>query len=312
MPVFIIEEIGLNHNGDLDIAKKLIDVAAFAGCDAVKFQKRTPEICVPEAQKNVMRDTPWGRMTYLDYRYKVEFGKDEYGEINRYCKEKGVEWFASPWDVPSYEFLTTFDLKHVKIPSAMLTNVELLAAVASRKQSTLISTGMSTLEEVERAVAVFRSHHCPFELMHCVSTYPMANEDANLRCMGSLRERFRCDVGYSGHEKGLQISVAAVALGATSIERHVTLDRTMYGSDQAASLEPSGLIRLVRDIRIIEKALGDGQKRVLNKELPIREKLRGDKGPPVYREPRPRVQIVNELQGANGSKRAKKIPEEAI
>jgi len=297
MPVFIIEEIGLNHNGDLDIAKKLIDVAAFAGCDAVKFQKRTPAVCVPESQKNVMRDTPWGRMTYLNYRYKVEFEKAEYDEIDRYCKEKNIDWLASPWDVQSFEFLQQYNLKCCKIPSAMLTNRKLLEAVALGGQLTYLSTGMSTMKEIEAAVGIFKYHDCSFELMHCVSTYPMGNEEANLYCIPMLQERFRCKVGYSGHERGLQISLAAVALGATSLERHVTLDRTMWGSDHAASLEPGGLMKFVRDARIIEKALGDGVKRVLESELPIREKLRGVENSTTVSKP---VTVVEEVP-ANGS-----------
>lgn len=275
MSVFIIEEIGLNHNGDLDIARKLIDVAAFAGCDAVKFQKRTPHLCVPDAQKHVMRDTPWGRMSYLDYRYRVEFEREVYDEIDRYCREKDIAWLASPWDIPSYEFLQHYTPSYCKIPSAMLTNHDLLHVVASGKQKTFISTGMSTMQEIEVAVNLFETHNCPFELMHCTSTYPMESEEANLRCIPMLRERFGCNVGYSGHERGLQITLAAVALGVTSVERHVTLDRTMWGSDHAASLEPGGLMKLVRDIRIIEAALGDGVKRVFDSELPIRKKLRG-------------------------------------
>ncbi len=292
MPVFIIEEIGLNHNGELDIAKKLIDVTSFAGCDAVKFQKRTPAVCVPESQKNVMRDTPWGRMTYLNYRYKVEFEKAEYDEIDRYCKEKNIDWLASPWDVQSFDFLQQYDLKCCKIPSAMLTNRDLLEAVAGGGQRTYLSTGMSTMEEIAAAVAIFRSNDCPFELMHCVSTYPMENEEANLQCIPMLKEKFDCNVGYSGHERGLQISLAAVALGATSLERHVTLDRTMWGSDHAASVEPGGLIKFVRDARIIEKALGDGVKRVLESELPIRAKLRGVENTTVVSQPVAVVEAV--------------------
>ena len=278
MAVFIIEEVGINHNGDLDIAKKLIDIAAFAGCDAVKFQKRSPDICVPDAQKNVLRDTPWGRMTYLEYRHKMEFGQEEFDAIDVYCAAKDITWFASVWDAESFDFMQRYDPKYCKIPSAMLSNQPLLSKVAGAGIYTYVSTGMSTLTEIDRAVAIFRKHGGPFELMHCVSTYPMANHEANLNCIETLKKRYGCDVGYSGHERGLQITLAAVALGATSIERHVTVDRTMYGSDQAASLEPAGLLRMVRDIRIIETALGDGEKRVLESELPILAKLRGDLG----------------------------------
>jgi sialic acid synthase SpsE len=280
MSVFIIEEIGINHNGSLDIATKLIDVAAFAGCDAVKFQKRTPAICVPEAQKQIMRETPWGRMTYLDYRDRMEFGETEFDAIAAHCESRGIAWFVSLWDVESYHFMQKYELLYYKIPSAMLTNLPLLTAVAQSGKYTFISTGMSTLSEIGAAVAIFHKHRCPFELMHCVSTYPMENRDANLHCIHTLKRRFHCDVGYSGHERGIQITLAAVALGATSIERHVTLDRTMYGSDQAASLEPSGLLKMVRDIRIIEQALGDGEKRVLEVEEPPRAKLRGNSSEP--------------------------------
>jgi N-acetylneuraminate synthase len=276
MSVFIIEEIGINHNGDLDIAKKLIDAAVIAGCDAVKFQKRTPDVCVPELQKSVMRDTPWGRMSYLDYRHRMEFGKNEFDAIDEYCKSRKMKWFASVWDAESLDFLESYRTGYYKIPSAMLCNSRLLQAVASAGEYTFISTGMSSMAEVDNAVRIFREQSCPFELMHCVSTYPMENRDANLKCIHTLQQRYGCRVGYSGHERGLQISLAAVALGASSIERHVTIDRTMFGSDQAASLEPSGLFKLVRDIRVIEKALGDGVKRVLESEKPVRSKLRGE------------------------------------
>lgn len=274
MGVFIVAEIGINHNGDINIAKKLIDTAVLAGCDAVKFQKRDPKTCVPPEQADTLRETPWGIMTYLEYRYKVEFGKEEYDEIDRYCKEKQIEWYASAWDTESQKFLRKYNLKRNKIASAMLTDVELLKLVADEKKHTLISTGMSTMTEIEKAVEVFRKGDCPFELMHCNSSYPMNEEEANLRCIITLREKFGCDVGYSGHERGLQISLAAVALGATSLERHITLDRAMYGSDQAASIEPPGLLRLVRDVRVIERALGDGVKRVYDSELSAMKRLR--------------------------------------
>lgn len=274
MAVFIIAEIGINHNGDIDIAKKLIDVAAIAGCDAVKFQKRVPEICVPEDQKGIMRDTPWGVMTYLEYKKRLEFGEKEYDEIDAYCKSKSIEWFASPWDAESHQFLKKYNLKYCKIPSSQLTNIDLLQSVAKDKKYTFISTGMSTLEEITVAVDIFRKYDCPFELMHCNSSYPMKNEEANLKCISTLREKFKCNVGYSGHETGLQISIAAVVFGITSLERHITLDRAAYGSDQAASLEPQGLIRLVRDVRIVEKAIGDGIKRVYESEKSTLKKLR--------------------------------------
>lgn len=275
MSVFIIAEIGINHNGDIEIAKKLIDIAASVNCNAVKFQKRTPEICVSKEQRDIIRDTPWGLMTYMEYRDRVEFGKKEYSTIDQYCKKKGVEWFASAWDIESQSFLNQYDCKYNKIASAMLTNIPLLEMVAKEKKHTFISTGMSTMEEIKRAVEIFKKYDCHFELMHCNSSYPIKNEEANLRCIHTLREIFHCNVGYSGHEKGTQISLGAVVLGATSLERHITIDRTMYGSDQAASLEPRGFAILVRDIRIIEKALGDGIKIVYDSEIPIRKKLRG-------------------------------------
>jgi len=274
MAVFITAEIGINHNGDLNIAKKLIDVASFAGCDAVKFQKRNPKVCVPPDQANTMRETPWGTMTYLEYRYRLEFGEEAYDEIDRYCAEKGIEWYASSWDIDSQLFLRKYNLRHNKIASSMLTNVKLLETVAEEKKYTFISTGMSTMAEIEKAVDIFRKHNCPFELMHCNSSYPMKNEEANLRCIITLREKFGCNVGYSGHETGLQISLAAVTLGATSLERHITLDRAMYGSDQAASLEPLGLMRFVRDVRVIEQALGDGIKCVYESEKANLNRLR--------------------------------------
>jgi N-acetylneuraminate synthase len=273
-PVYIIAEIGINHNGDIDIAKKLIDVAVIADCDGVKFQKRTPEVSVPAEYANVMRETPWGMMTYLDYRRRVEFGNEEYDEVDRYCKGKGIEWFASAWDVESQLFLRKYKLSHNKIASAMLTNIQLLEKVAEEKKHTFIATGMSTLDEIERAVNIFRKHGCPFELLHCNSSYPMKYEEANLLCIPTLREKFGCDVGYSGHEVGLQISLAAIALGATSLERHITLDRSMWGSDQAASVEPHGLLALTRDVRIIEQALGDGVKKVYDSEKPNMKRLR--------------------------------------
>ncbi|MFC1986970.1 N-acetylneuraminate synthase family protein [Chloroflexota bacterium] len=273
-PVYITAEIGINHNGDINIAKKLIDVAAFAGCNAVKFQKRNPKSSVPPEQVNIMRETPWGLMTYLEYRYKVEFGEKEYDEIDRYCQEKGIEWYASAWDTDSQLFLRKYNLRHNKIASPMLTKTALLKMVAEEKKDTFIATGMSTMAEIEKAVETFRKYDCPFELMHCNSSYPMNSEEANLLCIISLRQKFGCNVGYSGHERGLQVSLAAVALGATSLERHITLDRAMWGSDQAASLEPQGLLLLVRDVRVIEQALGDGVKQVYESEKSALQRLR--------------------------------------
>ena len=271
-PTYVIAEIGLNHNGSVDIAKQLIDIAAEAGCDAVKFQKRTPEICVPMDQRLIERETPWGRMTYMDYRYRVEFETEEYTEIDNYCSKLGVHWFASPWDVPSVAFLDRFDVVTYKVASASLTDHELLRAIRATGKPMILSTGMSTIEEIDKAVEVVGTDN--LILLHATSTYPMPAHEANLRTITTLAERYQVPVGYSGHERGLQISLAAVALGAVAVERHITLDRTMWGSDQAASLEPEGLRHLVRDIRILQDALGDGVKRVFEGELAPRARLR--------------------------------------
>lgn len=274
--VFTIAEIGINHNGSLDLALQLIDGAADAGADAVKFQKRNPDVCVPEHQKGVLRETPWGPMTYLEYKYRMEFGEAEFDVIDARCRERGIAWFASAWDVESQHFMRRYDLPYNKIASAMLTHMELLEAVAEEGKYTYISTGMSTWAEIDAAVEVFRRHGCPFSVMHCNSAYPAATEDLNLRVIQTLRERYNCDVGYSGHEFGLTPTYIAVALGATSIERHITLDRSMWGSDQKASVEIPAFEKLVRQIRSVEVALGDGVKRVTDSEIPIRRKLRGD------------------------------------
>ncbi len=274
-PTYIIAEIGINHNGSLETAKKLIDIAAIAGCDAVKFQKRNPDVCVPEHQKSVMRDTPWGQMTYLDYKYKVEFEKREYDIIDEYCKEKNIAWSASPWDLDSLKFLMGYDIPFIKIPSAMITNEELMRASAATGKKIIFSTGMSTMEEIDQAVEWMNEENTPFSLLHCNSTYPAPLEDLNLSCISVLKDRYQCEVGYSGHEFRLGTTVAAVYLGATILERHITLDRTMWGSDHLASVEPQGLIKLVRGVRELESAYGDGRKRVTEGELPIRKKLRG-------------------------------------
>jgi len=273
MSVFIISEIGINHNGDMQIAKKMIDIAVIAGCDAVKFQKRTVDKVYARELLDSPRESPWGK-TQRAQKEGLEFGRTEYDEIDAYCRQKGIIWFASAWDPDSQLFLRKYDLKYNKVASAMLTHRDLLKLIAEEGKYTYISTGMSTMQEITACVDFFREHNCPFELMHCNSTYPMRDMDANLKIMETLRRQFDCSVGYSGHEVGLQISLAAVAMGATSIERHITLDRTMYGSDQAASLEPGGLIKLVRDIRVIEHALGDGVKRVTPAEENIKAKLR--------------------------------------
>jgi N-acetylneuraminate synthase len=272
-PCFIIAEIGINHNGDLEVAKKLIDIAAFSGCDAVKFQKRTPELCVPEAQKNIERDTPWGRMTYLDYRYRVEFSQEDYQAIDAYCREKNMLWSASCWDAPSVDFMSAFNPSFLKISSAALTDDSILARHIDVGVPLLVSTGMSTWEEITHAAGVL-GDRVPWMFLHSTSTYPAKADEINLRMINTLRDTYDRPVGYSGHEVGLQISLAAVALGASVLERHITLDRAMWGTDQSASLEPSGLMRLVRDIRVIEQAMGDGVKRVYASEEAIRKKLR--------------------------------------
>jgi N-acetylneuraminate synthase len=271
-PAYVIAEIGLNHNGDVKVAKQLIDAAALAGCDAVKFQKRTPELCVPPEQRGIQRETPWGVMTYMEYRYRVEFGEGQYAEIDRYCRDKGIAWFASCWDEPSVDFIERFNPPCYKVASASLTDDALLRHTAATGKPILLSTGMSTMEEIERAVSLFDPAR--LIVLHATSTYPCKPEELNLSLIPALKEKFGVPIGYSGHEVGLQTTLAAVTLGACLVERHITLDRAMWGSDQAASVEPSGFHRLVRDIRVIEQAMGDGVKRVYDSELPIRKKLR--------------------------------------
>jgi N-acetylneuraminate synthase len=272
-PCFVIAEIGINHNGDLEIAKGLIDAAVAAGCDAVKFQKRTPDICVPYDQRGVERDTPWGRMTYLDYRHRVEFDKAEYDIIDAYCRERDILWSASCWDVPSVDFIVDYQVPFLKLSSAALTDNELVKRHVDAGIPTLVSTGMSTWEEVQHAAQIL-GDRLPWMFLHCTSTYPAIAKECNLRMINTLRDAFARPVGYSGHEVGLQISVAAVALGAAVLERHITLDRAMWGTDQSASVEPAGLNRLVRDVRVVEQALGDGIKKVYESEEKIRKKLR--------------------------------------
>ena len=273
MPIFIIAEIGINHNGDVGIAKQLIDVAKIAGADAVKFQKRTIDLVYSQELLDSPRESPWGT-TQREQKEGLEFGLAEYQEIDVYCREKGIEWFASAWDFESQKFLRNFDLKYNKIASAMIVYEDLLREVAAESKHTFISTGMTEFEQIDRAVKIFKEATCPFELMHCVSTYPMADEDANLNCIKTLRARYQCGVGYSGHEVGLAVSYAAAAIGITSLERHITLDRAMYGSDQAASVEPSGFMQLVGAVRKIERAMGDGVRSLSSKEVPIAKKLR--------------------------------------
>ena len=276
MKTYIIAEIGINHNGCLQVAKKLVDIAAVSGCDAVKFQKRNPDVCVPERQKNIPRETPWGTMSYLDYKYRMEFGKEEYDEIDDYCKEKNIAWSASPWDMDSLHFLEQYDLPFIKMPSAMMTNEPLMRAAAKTGKKIIFSCGMSTLDETDQAVRWMEEEGARFALLHCNSTYPAPLEDLNLKCIQTLKERYSCEVGYSGHEFRLGTTVASIYLGATIIERHITLDRTMWGSDHLASVEPQGLIKLVKGIRELETALGDGNKTVTQGELPVRLKLRGN------------------------------------
>ena len=273
--VFIIAEIGINHNGDIEIAKKLIEVAQDAGCNAVKFQKRTVEKVYSKSVLDSPRESPWGKTT-RDQKLGLEFGKKEYDEINQHCLLYDIDWFASAWDIDSQLFLHQYDLKYNKIASAMLTNIELLETVTQEGKHTFISTGMSTMEEIKNAVDIFKKSNCSFELMHTNSSYPMKIEEANLMCIPMLKKEFDCNVGYSGHEvSAYRVSLIAASLGATSIERHITLDRTMYGSDQAASLEPPGLKRMIKDVRSVDSVLGDGKKRVWDSEIPVKKKLRG-------------------------------------
>lgn len=271
-PAYVIAEIGINHNGDIEIARQMIDAAVHAGVDAVKFQKRTPEICTPPAQQNQMRETPWGYITYLDYRYKVEFDEAQYREIERHCKEKGVAWFASVWDEQAVDFMEKFDTPAYKIPSASLTDHNLLRYARKTGKPLVISTGMSTMEEIRAAVKVVGSEN--LVLTHCTSTYPCEPEELNLRMIQTLRDEFPCPIGYSGHEVGLIPPLVAVAFGACMVERHLTLDRAMWGSDQAASVEPGGFERLVMYLRVTEASLGDGVKRVYESEKPSLKKLR--------------------------------------
>ena len=272
--IFLIGEIGINHNGNLNNAKKLIKVAKRVGFDAVKFQKRTPEITTPKSKANTIRETPWGKITYLDYKKKIEFGKKEFDEINKFCKKINIIWFASPWDIPSNNFLKKYKLKFNKIASPMLTNFELLKSVAKQKKFTFISTGMSNIKDVDAAVKIFRKYKCPFNLMHCVSAYPCNEENLNLKLIQKYKIKYKTEVGYSGHEKSVSPSLMAVCMGASSVERHITLDRTMWGTDHASSLEENGMKNLVELVRKFEKVQGDGIKKFLPSE---KEKLRENK-----------------------------------
>lgn len=271
-PAYIIAEIGINHNGSVDIAKQLIDAAKHAGVDAVKFQKRTPELCVPEHQRSQMKDTPWGYITYLDYRYKVEFDESDYKEIDRHCKEVGIDWFASSWDIPSVEFIERFNPPTHKVASALLTDHALLRRLRETNKPIILSTGMSTLDEIQEAVKILDMDN--LVICHTTSSYPCPPDELNLRMINTLKEMFPCPIGYSGHEVGLVPSTVAVALGACMVERHVTLDRAMWGSDQSASVEPQGIEKLVKYIRVTEQAMGDGVKRVYESEQSSLSKLR--------------------------------------
>ena len=272
--VFITAEIGINHNGDIEIAKKLIDMAKICGCNAVKFQKRTVEKVYSKEVLDAPRESPWGTTT-REQKLGLEFNKKEYDVINSHCKEKQIDWYASSWDIDSQLFLQNYNLKYNKVASAMLTNKRLLDVIAQERKHTFISTGMSTIEQIKNAVDIFKQYECPFELQHSNSTYPMKLGEANMKCIETLRNEFNCNVGYSGHEDSSYIvCVIAVVFGATSIERHVTLKRSMYGSDQAASLEHPGLDRMVRDVRRVETIIGDGVKRIWDSEIPVMKKLR--------------------------------------
>ncbi len=272
-PAYIIAEIGINHNGSLEMAKKMIDAAVEAKCDAVKFQKRTPEICTPKDQWEVERDTPWGRMTYIDYRRKIEFGVLEYSDIDTYCKIRGIDWFASPWDEPSVDFLMQFDPVMIKLASASLTDLDLLKKVRSTGKPMMISTGMSTINEIQTAIDYIGTEN--LMIAHTTSSYPCPPQELNLRMIHTLQDMFKnCPIGYSGHEVGLATTLASVAMGASFVERHFTLDRAMWGSDQAASVEPGGMARLVKDIRDAEAAFGDGIKQVYQSELAPMKRLR--------------------------------------
>jgi len=271
-PVYIIAEAGINHNGDIENAKKLIDAAKHSGVDAVKFQKRTPELCVPPEQRDQMRETPWGYITYMEYRMKTEFGEKEYAEIEHYCKQVGMDWFVSVWDEEAVNFMEKFDPICYKIPSASLTDHKLLTHLRSTGRPLILSTGMSTMEQIKGSVALIGEEN--LALTHATSTYPCDPHELNLRMIETLRKTFNCPIGYSGHEVGLVTSAVAVGLGACMVERHITLDRALWGSDQAASVEPGGFEKLVKYIRVTEMSVGDGVKKVYDSELSSLKKLR--------------------------------------
>jgi N-acetylneuraminate synthase len=273
---YLIGEIGINHNGDMQIAKRLIDAVFACQWDCVKFQKRNPDVAVPEKQKKIMRDTPWGKMSYIKYKHRIEFGKEEYDYINNYCNEKPLDWTMSVWDHDSLAFACDYDLPFLKLPSAMLTRSELLIATAKTNKPIIISTGMSTLEEIDVAVNILEKHAKTYALLHCNSSYPAKEYELNLRVIPMLKERYGCAVGYSGHEYGLRPTYLATVMGAQIIERHITYDREMWGTDQSSSVEISGMFMLRNRLLNIEKLLGDGKKVVTESEEKIRRKLRGD------------------------------------
>ncbi|VVB99035.1 NeuB family protein [uncultured archaeon] len=272
---YIIAEIGINHNGDLQIAKKLVDGAFATGWNCVKFQKRTPDLCVPECQKNVEKETPWGKMTYLEYKHRMEFGRKEYDYLDKYCREKPIDWAASVWDLESLEFMSKYELPFIKIPSAMLTNNELVTAACKTGRPILLSTGMSTLKEIDSAAALLKKHASQYALLVCNSSYPAKLDELNLRSIPVFKKRYNCAIGYSGHEYGLDPTTVAVALGAQIVERHITLDHTMWGTDQSSSVEIQGMDKLYKQIRSVPKILGNGVKTVYESEIKVRKKLRG-------------------------------------
>ncbi|KPJ57008.1 hypothetical protein AMJ49_03135 [Parcubacteria bacterium DG_74_2] len=272
---YLIAEIGINHNGDLQIAKKLIDAAFACNWDCVKFQKREPELCVPNHQKNGEKDTPWGKMAYLEYKKRLEFGKKEYDYIDKYCKEKPIDWTASVWDLPSLKFITSYDVPFIKIPSAKLIDKELLIQACKTGKPLIVSTGMSTIEEIDKAVEILEKYSYQYLLMHCHSAYPAPVDELNLKCIKSLQERYKCPFGYSGHEYGLEGTVFAAVLGVKVIERHITLDHMMWGTDHSSSVEPMGMDMLRKRIKDVDKILGNGVKKITKSELIVRKKLRG-------------------------------------
>ena len=271
---FLIAEIGINHNGDLQIAKKLIDASFACDWNCVKFQKRNPDICVPENQKNLLRETPWGKMTYLEYKCKIEFGKKEYDYIDQYCREKPIDWSASVWDLQSLEFISNYDIPFIKIPSAKVNEKNLIKEACLTRKTIILSTGMSTIEEVDEAVKILEKYSSQYVLLHSNSAYPAPADELNIKCIATLKERYKCIVGYSGHEYGLEPTILAFSLGATVIERHITIDHNMWGTDQSSSVEVMGMDKLAKRIKNINIFLGDGKKIISKSEIPIRNKLR--------------------------------------